>query len=53
MLNLKAGIDVKNAELSIWARNTGNKKYIGYAYDFGAVYLGNPRVVGMSIEVKL
>jgi iron complex outermembrane receptor protein len=53
LLNLKAGIDVKNAELSIWARNTGNKKYIGYAYDFGAVYLGNPRVIGMSIDVKL
>ena len=53
LLNLKAGIDFKNAALSIWARNTGDKKYIAYAYDFGAVYLGNPRVIGMSIDVKL
>ena len=53
LLNLKAGIEYKNTELSIWSRNTGNQKYIAYAYDFGAVYLGNPRVVGMSLAVKL
>jgi len=53
LLNLKAAIEYKNTELSFWARNTGNKKYIAYAYDFGAVYLGNPRVVGMSLDVKL
>ena len=52
LLNLKAGLEYKNTELSIWARNTGNIKYIAYAYDFGAVYLGNPRVIGMSLDIK-
>jgi iron complex outermembrane receptor protein len=53
LLNLKTGIEYKNTELSIWARNTGNKKYIAFAYDFGAVYLGNPRVIGISFDIKL
>ena len=53
LLNLKAGLEFENIEISAWARNTGNQKYISYAYDFGAVYLGNPRVIGMSLGVKL
>jgi iron complex outermembrane receptor protein len=53
LLNLKAGIEYKNTELSVWSRNTANQKYISYAYDFGAVYLGNPRVIGISLAVKL
>ena len=33
----------------IWGKNLGNKEYISYAYDFGAVHLGNPRTYGITL----
>lgn len=53
LLNIKAGIEFKNTELSFWIRNATNKTYISYGYDFGAVYLGNPRMSGISINFRL
>jgi iron complex outermembrane receptor protein len=33
----------------IWGKNLGDKEYISYAYDFGAVHLGNPRTYGVTL----
>jgi iron complex outermembrane recepter protein len=33
-----------------WARNLSDKKYIGYAYDFGAVHLGDPKTMGVTLS---
>lgn len=50
MLNTRAGISGKHVELFFWARNLTNKKYIEYAYDFGAVHLGNPVTYGVTVK---
>lgn len=50
LLNARAGISSKNISLFIWGRNLGNRKYIAYAYDFGAVHLGNPETWGVTLS---
>lgn len=52
LLNTRAGIITKYAEILFWGRNLGNRKYISYAYDFGAVHLGNPETWGFTVRVK-
>lgn len=50
VFNTRAGISTKHLELFFWTRNLANKKYIEYAYDFGAVHLANPATYGVSIK---
>jgi iron complex outermembrane receptor protein len=52
LLNLRLGLQYKNIELTYWARNLTNKRYIAYAYDFGAVHLGNPANSGVGLSVR-
>ncbi len=49
LLNTRAGVSAKNIEIMFWGRNLGDKKYIAYAYDFGAVHLGNPQTYGVTL----
>jgi iron complex outermembrane receptor protein len=42
-----------SVELMGWARNLGNKKYISYAYDFGAYHLGDPSTFGATLFVNI
>ena len=48
LFNGRIGISNKYGELVFWTKNMGNKKYIAYAYDFGAVHLGNPGTWGVT-----
>ena len=52
LFNVRVGISSKNIDLFFWGRNLGNKKYIAYAYDFGAVHLGDPKTYGISVAAK-
>jgi len=49
LLNTRFGIAAKNFEIMFWGRNLGDEKYISYAYDFGAVHLGNPKTYGLTL----
>ena len=53
LLNGRLGLMTKHAELYFWERNLANVKYIAYAYDFGAVHLGNPRVFGFTLKASM
>ncbi len=53
LLNTRFGVSMKRLEIACWMRNIGDKKYIAYAYDFGAVHLGNPRTFGISFIGRL
>jgi iron complex outermembrane recepter protein len=53
LLNARLGVSLKRWALLLWARNLGDKKYLAYAYDFGAVHLGNPKTMGLSVSVGL
>jgi iron complex outermembrane receptor protein len=49
LLQLTAGIHCGPYRVHLWAKNLLNKKYISYAYDFGAVHLGAPLNFGISL----
>ncbi len=53
LFNARLGATIKHVGLFVWARNIGDKKYIAYAYDFGAVHLGNPRTYGLTVYCSL
>jgi len=53
LFNTRIGLSTKGAQIVFWAKNIANKKYIAYAYDFGAVHLGNPGTYGISWVVVL
>lgn len=52
LFNTRAGISSKNIDVFLWNRNIGDEKYIAYAYDFGAVHLGDPKTYGVTILMK-
>ncbi len=53
LLNTRFGVTLKNIEIMFYGRNLGGKKYISYAYDFGAVHLGDPKTYGINLRVTL
>jgi iron complex outermembrane receptor protein len=52
LYHAKAGLTTKTLSLFFWERNVFNEKYIGYAYDFGAVHLGDPRTYGVTFGAR-
>lgn len=52
LFNARIGLSSRRWELSLWGRNLGDKKYIDYAYNFGAARLGNPKTYGISVRVN-
>jgi iron complex outermembrane receptor protein len=52
LLNTRFGVNLRNISVSFWGRNLGDQKYILYAYDFGAVHLGNPKTYGATVALK-
>ena len=53
LVNFRSSIRTKHFDLSFWGRNLMGKKYINYAYDFGAAHLGNPRMIGVGLGWRL
>jgi len=52
LFNARAGVATARWELFVWMGNIVNKKYVDYAYDFGAVHLGNPQTFGVSVKTN-
>lgn len=52
IINASAGLQMGDIQIKFWTRNLTNQKYISYAYDFGAVHLGDPATSGLSIAIK-
>jgi iron complex outermembrane receptor protein len=46
------GVNKNKVSVVLWSKNILNQKYISYAYDFGAVHLGDPTTFGISISSK-
>lgn len=53
LLNARVGVAGKNAELMFWGRNLGGKHYVSYAYDFGAMHMGDPKTFGVTLSVRI
>ena len=52
LLNVRFGITTKYVSLMFWGRNLSDKKYIAYAYDFGAIHLGDPKTYGLTLSTN-
>ena len=52
LFNARVGISTPYFDVFVWGSNIANKKYIDYAYDFGAAHLGNPRTSGISLRTN-
>lgn len=52
IINASLGVQMGDVQIKYWTRNLTNQKYISYAYDFGAVHLGDPATSGLSIAIK-
>lgn len=52
LINTRFGIAAKNFEVMFYGRNLTKENYIAYAYDFGAVHLGDPYTYGASVKFK-
>jgi iron complex outermembrane receptor protein len=52
LFNARLGVASKNYEFFVWGSNITNKKYVDYAYDFGAAHLGNPKTYGATVRVN-
>jgi iron complex outermembrane receptor protein len=50
--NMRCGVGMRRFELAVWGRNIGDRKYISYAYDFGAYHLGDPATWGVTLGVR-
>jgi iron complex outermembrane receptor protein len=49
---VRFGVNLKKLSIIFWGRNLVDKKYILYAYDFGAVHLGDPKTYGMTLAAR-
>jgi iron complex outermembrane receptor protein len=52
LFNTRFGLTARNFEILGWVRNIADEKFISYAYDFGAVHLGDPRTYGVTLTAK-
>ncbi|MEO7767318.1 MAG: TonB-dependent receptor, partial [Ferruginibacter sp.] len=50
LFNARLGAGSDHFEVFCWFRNITSKRYIEYAYDFGAVHLGSPRTFGITVK---
>jgi iron complex outermembrane receptor protein len=53
LLNTRFGLSSTHVDIMGWVRNAGDKKYLAYAYDFGAVHLGDPLTFGVTLTARL
>lgn len=52
IINTQFGIALGKTEIMLWGRNIADQRYISYAYDFGAVHLGNPVTYGITTGIR-
>jgi len=52
LFNARLGVTTKMFDVFVWGQNLANKKYIDYAYDFGASHLGNPKMYGVTLRAN-
>ena len=53
LYNGSIGASYRNIKLMLWGRNIFDTEYISYGYNFGAVHLGNPATVGVTLSFEI
>ena len=52
IINMSVGVSNEKYGVKLWSRNLTKQKYISYAYDFGAVHLGDPAHIGITVSYQ-
>ncbi|MXV51297.1 TonB-dependent receptor [Pedobacter sp. HMF7647] len=52
IFNARIGMSYNDYGIFFWGSNLFDKTYIDYAYDFGAVHLGNPKTYGLTFSKR-
>jgi len=52
LFNARIGLSTPRFDLFLWGSNLANKRYVAYAYNFGAARLGNPATYGISVRAN-
>lgn len=52
IINARAGLTSTHFDLALWGRNLNDARYLGWG-TFGSYMLGAPRMVGMTLSVKI
>lgn len=53
LLNARFGVTTRHFDVMFWGRNLSDQKYIAYAYDFGAIHLGDPKTYGVTLTGRV
>ncbi|MFD2516645.1 TonB-dependent receptor [Salinimicrobium flavum] len=53
LYNGNVGVSYRDIKLMIWGRNIFDTQYISYGYNFGAVHLGNPATMGVTLSFEI
>ncbi|MCY2685670.1 TonB-dependent receptor [Salinimicrobium sp. TH3] len=53
LYNGNIGVSYRDIKLMLWGRNIFDKEYISYGYNFGAVHLGNPATLGVTLLFEI
>ena len=53
LYNGNVGVSYNDINLMLWGRNIFNTEYISYGYNFGAVHLGNPATMGVTLSFEI
>lgn len=53
LYNGNIGVSFKDIELMLWGRNIFDTEYVSYGYNFGAVHLGNPAKLGVTLSFEI
>ncbi|MCC8359784.1 TonB-dependent receptor [Salinimicrobium sediminilitoris] len=53
LYNGNVGVSYRDIKLMIWGRNIFDTDYVSYGYNFGAVHLGNPATMGVTLSFEI
>lgn len=53
LYNGSIGVSYQEIRFRVWGRNIFDTQYISYGYNFGAVHLGNPVTVGVTLSFEI
>lgn len=53
LYNGNVGVSYNDINLMLWGRNIFDTEYISYGYNFGAVHLGNPATMGVTLSFEI
>ena len=53
LYNASLGLAYNDVKLMFWGSNIFDTEYISYGYNFGAVHLGNPATMGITLSFEI